>query len=610
MKLKQITIEGMHNIYKATTYTLPDIIYFHGDNGVGKSTILQAIQLALLGYIPGTNKTKEAIFRHANGRVLAVTLIVEDGDTLVTIERSWMSTKSSIVSDFRVTPDYYDVTHLVSDVELPIFNFTEFLSLTPNKLKDWFIEFLPSIESHVDWTSVLSQVEGTIDPDLIADAVRTIQSYNLSGTDEIRKANEYFKSMISLTKKEISRVQDTIGSLIYYDTVDPTLSSAVIESKIAEVIDKKKIQDGLLKIAQQNESIKTTLSMYTDCTCESVEVDPRYVECSNNVYDLTVKIDSYSNMVTTNQETMYVLNDKLSVANHRILELEHILSGSGICPYTDSKCEFIQNKLDAYTQELDELNSTVPQISTELNDLKSKTSQLRADIQNWIVARNDLTLKMNKLKDRYVAKASLKLKLRPEPAPLTNVEDYDAQLNELYTLQAQYLANEKYRSMIDTLTADKFKLDAELNIYKAWSLLTDVNGLQTSAGDTSPFSAFESILDTFLSTVLGKESHSCFHLDGKSNSFSFGLLQDSTYRSYNLLSSGEKCIYSICLLLGLVKLSKSPLKLLMIDDSFDHLDDTAMAKLFNSLVNISDNIQMIFAGVKSVESEYTVELTA
>jgi ATPase involved in DNA repair len=58
MKLSSIRIQGMHNVVDKT-YKLNNMNYFVGPNGAGKSTIMQAIQLALLGYIPGTDKRNQ-----------------------------------------------------------------------------------------------------------------------------------------------------------------------------------------------------------------------------------------------------------------------------------------------------------------------------------------------------------------------------------------------------------------------------------------------------------------------------------------------------------------------------------------------------------------------
>ena len=64
MKIKSIYIDGLHNAVNKT-YDFGDMVYIFGHNGAGKSTILQAIQFALLGYFPGTAKTKEAMLRHS-----------------------------------------------------------------------------------------------------------------------------------------------------------------------------------------------------------------------------------------------------------------------------------------------------------------------------------------------------------------------------------------------------------------------------------------------------------------------------------------------------------------------------------------------------------------
>ena len=57
MKFKSITITGMHKVDKKTYTFNDDVTYFIGENGSGKSTILEAAELALLGYIPGYANT-------------------------------------------------------------------------------------------------------------------------------------------------------------------------------------------------------------------------------------------------------------------------------------------------------------------------------------------------------------------------------------------------------------------------------------------------------------------------------------------------------------------------------------------------------------------------
>ena len=68
MKLKSVDIWNMHSV-KNKHIELADKNILVGKNGSGKSTVLNAIQLALLGYIPGTNKQNRDIFNHACARL-------------------------------------------------------------------------------------------------------------------------------------------------------------------------------------------------------------------------------------------------------------------------------------------------------------------------------------------------------------------------------------------------------------------------------------------------------------------------------------------------------------------------------------------------------------
>ena len=114
-------------------------------------------------------------------------------------------------------------------------------------------------------------------------------------------------------------------------------------------------------------------------------------------------------------------------------------------------------------------------------------------------------------------------------------------------------------------------------------------------------------MNTYLHTVFGESVSAKFNLVAKANSFSFGITRKSAYIPFNLLSSGEKCLYTLALMLSIIHVAKSPLKVIMVDDLFDHLDNINADKLFTSLQQVKD-IQMIFAGVKEVNCDYKVEV--
>ena len=66
---------------------------FIGPNGAGKSTILEAVQLALLGYIPGYAKKNESIMKHSSDKMMEVIASFDD-DGFV-IDRTWMKNGAS-----------------------------------------------------------------------------------------------------------------------------------------------------------------------------------------------------------------------------------------------------------------------------------------------------------------------------------------------------------------------------------------------------------------------------------------------------------------------------------------------------------------------------------
>ena len=143
---------------------------------------------------------------------------------------------------------------------------------------------------------------------------------------------------------------------------------------------------------------------------------------------------------------------------------------------------------------------------------------------------------------------------------------------------------------------------------KAWVKLTDVNGLQAQ-GDYNPFDVLSSSIDEVLSSVFKTDVKSTFYSDGKANSFSFGIQRNDTYVPYQMLSSGEKCLFLLSMFIGLLKYTKSPLKVIMIDDLLDHLDDTNFDSALETIKQMKD-IQFIFAGVKpsAVENFHCIEI--
>lgn len=625
MRIKNVTIEGMHNVVRKT-YDLSNLTYLHGPNGVGKSTVMQAIQLALLGYIPGTAKTKAELFRHANNHTMAVSLTIDDNGSEISVRRVWTGTSSSINSTVDIRPDGYDLTKIIEDLELPIFNFGEFMGMTANKLKDWFIEFLPSMEVKTEWPIILKEklvVAGVaeIDENLIKESASEIASYKLSGVDEIRKANEYFKSMLSFKKKEAERIQYTIQSLVYYDDVDDTDTVEDVQDILTSKRSMQEDYKSYLRILERNADVQRRLDNIKDIDpdVESYEQDKQYVKIQKEIETLTESATEFASKINTASEDrdsvigkIDEITSEVSTLNGRISAKRELIDGGDVCPFTKKSCDSVksmladyQSEIDSYMKDVEKLSVSREELMKSYNESAKKCNELIEERERLYKQINNLKTEAQGIKHNYESYAMLRSQMNPVP----DIEpmDVSADIKSIEDKLVKLKANQKYSEAIDTFTADKFKIDNEIIAYKHWIDLTGVNGLQNMDGESNPFTGLEDSMNVYLKAVFGDSVTSKFNLVTKANSFSFGIDRKQQYIPFNLLSSGEKCLYTLALMLSLVKVSKSSLKIVMVDDLFDHLDNKNLDKLFKSLQKVKD-IQMVFAGVKDIEGDYVVEV--
>ena len=176
---------------------------------------------------------------------------------------------------------------------------------------------------------------------------------------------------------------------------------------------------------------------------------------------------------------------------------------------------------------------------------------------------------------------------------------------KLTTLRSKLVeveANARYEALTDKLTAEKIQIELDLEMYKAWEKLTGINGLQTKLMN-QPFADFSTKMTKYIQKFYGREDvYAGFCLIEKANSFSFGLNRGGKYIPYDLLSSGEKCMYMLSLILTINDESNSDLKLVLVDDLLDHLDAENIYNTFITLYNNTSS-QIIIAGVQPYNYE-------
>ena len=616
IKIQSVTIEGMHNVDKRT-YTFRDVNYLHGNNGAGKSTVLQAIQLALLGYIPGMNKTKESIFSNSNNHTMAVTLNLVKDSQVITIQRIWNTAGKSINSVVNTTPENIDIATIVKDLEVPIFNFNDFISMTSNKLKDWFIGFLPSVNSEIDWKKELTDSAKSInivDNTLIPHWVTTMTTYKCNGVDQVRKANEDFKQELSYKKSELQRIENTIQSLVFYDDCDTDLTEDDIKSEIGS-LDKEKcdlirqisIQDQNIKIKERNAKIYEELSklnLTADCsendsvyevTKAQIDTNQRNIEaCASRITEYTIQLTEL-----TDRRNELVSGQKLR---------QTMIESGGICQYTNSRCGSILNMIEDIKSEIAEIDNEIAEYNKSIEDTNNKISELKSIVANYRQSNNELSISMTKIEHDYDTRDRLQsqIEIIDEVTSYLTSDDMTARISEiekkseqLTEMLAKLSANKKYEELTEMLAKQKFEIEQTIQALKIWINLTSANGMQNQMMN-EPFIKFVDKLNKYVKPFFGETVSAKFNLVEKANSFSFGIERNDKYIPYDLLSSGEKCMFMLSMMICIVCESKSELNLILVDDLFDHLDDENVNKLIASLYSVED-VQFIIAGVKKIE---------
>lgn len=85
------------------TYPLASRTLIVGRNGAGKSSLIHAYQLALLGYLPGLKATAAELFANcANGTEMMVGATVDAGGKQVDVSRRWNKKRDSITNTIQI----------------------------------------------------------------------------------------------------------------------------------------------------------------------------------------------------------------------------------------------------------------------------------------------------------------------------------------------------------------------------------------------------------------------------------------------------------------------------------------------------------------------------
>lgn len=592
MKIKYISFTGMHN--RDGNYPINDVTYFYGKNGAGKTTILEAIQLALLGYVPSTGKTKQSVIQHARKNNISVRCVLDDNGTDVTVSRTFVDTGKGVTSSLVVDPESYNIENIVSELELPIFNFNEFINMSANTLKDWFINFLPKSDSEINWEQELKSCLATIGiPEEkvdLTDALSTVRDFNTSGVETVRLFNNWLKSQLTANKAEFQRIESTVQQLIHYDDIDASIGSDEVSARIDEF---SKLRDAYLRyqsMCESNDKAKAAMEALPAYASKGTDNNQRYI-------DLCYAIQEACHGIDKDRKAISDIDNEIE--SHRRAYTKHldIFEHGTVCPYSNAECEHMSSAAVEAQAGMNEAEAAIA-------SLKSKREKIEEAIAVLETSKTEMNEEIKKIGEACREYSYWSSKIVPVPDTVTecDIDFVDSEIARLQDQLVKIKANERYSELVDSFVADKFRIATYIDALNAWIKHTGPNGLQNKLM-LEPFTNLSKNLSEIVTAMFGPNVEVKFNLSEKANSFNFGLIKkgateyDSVYVPYDLLSSGEKCMFALMLMAYIASNCNSDLKVVMVDDLLDHLDTDNAITVFDSLAETKD-IQFIMAGVK------------
>jgi len=208
MKIDKVFINNIKGVTKEYELSGSNIIC--GDNGSGKTAILDAIRLACLGYHPKFGKSGNKIFSLSSANEMAAKIRFSSGETNeyssrhngTSISKKWDGYELSIESKMQLDPSlFFDST--ANDKRQKIFALlSEEERKEINKKIYLAVKYIPNEGTALE-TEIIES---------LCNKVKEILESEENASHALKKIQEFCKSCISDARKNLDRVKKTIES--------------------------------------------------------------------------------------------------------------------------------------------------------------------------------------------------------------------------------------------------------------------------------------------------------------------------------------------------------------------------------------------------------------
>ena len=384
----------MHNVKgQSTTQHLTGKDIITGRNGAGKTTRLQSIGLAMLGYVPGKGKTTADTFKLASDDDMAVRMETDTFDFTRRFEKTRKltadgTTDVKISQKLSVSPNLGESTNTQKEQRIKqeigdfpvMLDFGAFTSMTDNQQRDFIYNLSGSINSW-DRERVEKEIkEALLDPDMadnspeLYECMRknveaTMMQYR-EGADVqtgILAMSEHAKEQLKRWKKEKAnadgaakkltelknKAKDTDRELnanmekmkelqeqreqIIKDLANLTAKNKTLEEKAAELA---KLREEITKLedAPDSEKMKELEEEIGKLAVEIADMEAAEPELEQKENKLRNNLASYQAEEKTANENLLGMKEELATINAEIKAnsdlLQRIADSHGCCAFS------------------------------------------------------------------------------------------------------------------------------------------------------------------------------------------------------------------------------------------------------------------------------------
>ena len=374
MQIQEVHIENMKGTSTRQALSGKDI--FIGPNGVGKSTRLQALGTALLGYVPGAGKSPNETFKTSSNQESMMVGLSTDSFSFQRqfhrkerAKRSTGHTEISFSEQVSISPSKGEKTNTEKKARIeqevgsfPVMvDFNEFLNLTDNKRRDFMYDLSESVNTW-DKDRLIEHLQSAlIDVEMEVNNPDFYQTLK----EAIDQAMNQFPSMFSFTDG-LNAVMDWVNEELKFwrkkkkDSEGAVRSFADMKNRMNET-DRhmKQNKEDVVQLRERLTEIKEQLARDTE---------------KKKAYDQRIK-----DKAVLQEELQTLLDEELTDSPPYKIQMNELASQKQSLP--ESKAEEYQEHIHQIKQKVIDKQQSLSQVREQMSELKAKKGAVESTVQ-------------------------------------------------------------------------------------------------------------------------------------------------------------------------------------------------------------------------------------